>query len=389
MGAMTVGLVVAGVVVIGVVLLAMRWRSGLGEQQALRHYQHALDTLRTVSDRMESSRPVVEPKRQSGGPDQEEAPTRTQRGAVAFVDGSGTNGSRVSAQPMRTPIQAHSAVPGALRPPPASRQDRASRQTPAAKNPAARNALTDTPAPARRANDDPTPTPTLGVRREQSPRPDSDPDTRPALVFEEDVPLADPGATSGSGSLAGPTLPRVSRRALQRSSRAPSRVPMVLGVGLVVVIVAVVAVLASGLGSHHTTSPPPVVHHHTTAPVHHTKTKTTTPSTTATTAAPTVQADASTATPQGATYPAPAGRYTVMLSSTGPCWVYATLASTGAVLFTGTLDQGQAQALTGTGEIDVQLGHANTMTETLNGTPVVYPAQYQAVFMMKFVPTIS
>jgi hypothetical protein len=78
-----------------------------------------------------------------------------------------------------------------------------------------------------------------------------------------------------------------------------------------------------------------------------------------------------------------------MLSSTGPCWVYATLASTGAVLFTGTLDQGQAQALTGTGEIDVQLGHANTMTETLNGTPVVYPAQYQAVFMMKFVPTIS
>jgi hypothetical protein len=78
-----------------------------------------------------------------------------------------------------------------------------------------------------------------------------------------------------------------------------------------------------------------------------------------------------------------------MLTSTGDCWVYATLASTGTVLWTGDLLQGQAQALTGTGEIDVQLGHANTMTETLNGTPVEYPAQFQAVFTMKFVPTTT
>ena len=55
MGVMTVGLVIAGIVVVGVVLLAVRWRSASSEQQALRHYQHALDTLRTVSDRMESS----------------------------------------------------------------------------------------------------------------------------------------------------------------------------------------------------------------------------------------------------------------------------------------------------------------------------------------------
>ena len=72
MGTMTVGLVIAGIVVIAVVLLAMRWRSASSEQQALRHYQHALDTLRTVSDRMESSRPAVEPKSQLQAPDRDE-----------------------------------------------------------------------------------------------------------------------------------------------------------------------------------------------------------------------------------------------------------------------------------------------------------------------------
>ena len=64
MGGMTVGLVIAGVVVIGVVLLVLRWRLAGGEQQALRHYQNALDTLRTVSDRMESSRPPISATRQ-------------------------------------------------------------------------------------------------------------------------------------------------------------------------------------------------------------------------------------------------------------------------------------------------------------------------------------
>ena len=64
MGMMTVGLVIAGVVVIGVVLLVLRWRLASGEQQALRHYQNALDTLRTVSDRMESSRPAIAPTSQ-------------------------------------------------------------------------------------------------------------------------------------------------------------------------------------------------------------------------------------------------------------------------------------------------------------------------------------
>jgi hypothetical protein len=92
-------------------------------------------------------------------------------------------------------------------------------------------------------------------------------------------------------------------------------------------------------------------------------------------------------TPQGASYPAPGTAYTVTLTSSGACWVYAKLASTGAVVWTGTLQSGQAQTLNVTGQLVVELGHANTLSATLNGVPVQYPAQYQAVFTISFVPS--
>jgi hypothetical protein len=77
----------------------------------------------------------------------------------------------------------------------------------------------------------------------------------------------------------------------------------------------------------------------------------------------------------------------VTLTSSGACWVYAKLASTGAVVWTGTLETGQAQTLDVTGQLVVELGHANSLTATLNGLPVQYPTQYQAVFTMNFVPS--
>jgi hypothetical protein len=162
----------------------------------------------------------------------------------------------------------------------------------------------------------------------------------------------------------------------------------VLGVLLAVVVIAVVVAVALGAESHHHTTSPPV-HSQTTAPAH-IGSKTTTASTvTSTTAPPTVQPDAATATVQSASYPAPSSAYTVTLSSSGACWVYAKLASTGAVVWTGTLDPGQAQTLDATGGLIVELGHANTLSTTLNGVPVEYPAHYQAVFTMTFVPTIA
>jgi hypothetical protein len=374
MGTMTVGLVIAGIVVVAVVLLAMRWRSASSEQQALRHYQHALDTLRTVSDRMESSRPAVEPKSQLQAPDRDEVSAGAQSGAVAWEERHQRSETRVSSRTVPAPAQARRGASEVVRgaPGPSHAPVRASSR----------------PSPPR-LDEDPEATPAQGLARtERSPQPGLHTGSEPVLVFDEDAVGAEPAATS-NGAYSGPTVTRASLRALQRSSRPASRVPVFLGVSVVVVAVAVLVVLAAGLGSHHTTTPTTLAHHHVTSPPHHSTTTQTSASTTTTTVVQTVQPEASTATTQGATYPAPSGRYTVMLTSTGDCWVYATLASTGAVLWTGDLVQGQAQALTGAGEIDVQLGHANTMTETLNGTPVEYPAQFQAVFTMKFVPSTT
>jgi cytoskeletal protein RodZ len=162
--------------------------------------------------------------------------------------------------------------------------------------------------------------------------------------------------------------------------------PVVLGVLVILVIIGVVVALAAGVGKH-TASPPTTARHGSTSGNHKSKTTTTSSTTTSTTAPPSVVPEASTATAAAATYVAPVGNYAVNLTSSGPCWVYAKVASTGAVLWTGTLDQGQAQQLSATGEIIVQLGHANTMSVTLNGVPVQYPTPFQAVFTMTFLPS--
>lgn len=402
MDEMTIALVIAAIAVIAIALIVMRWRSASGEQHALRHYQNALDTLRTVSDRMESSRPVIEAKGQPrsedvevgpdraaaagrhGAPDRQGASgrqgasARSPSGTVAWSTASDSQQSRVTAQPPKQAPQERSGAPGA-----AARQGSLARQITAARELQASRQAHVADAPV---DDDLAP---------HSSGPDRPPDvskgtnghsSQSVLVFDEQTPEFGTSKISPAGAFEGPIVTRAGRRALQRSSRPQSRMLMVIGVCFVVLVIAGVAALVSSLGKHHTTSPPAGSHHN--SAVHHAKTTTTSSSTT-TTAPASVLPEASTATVAGATYAAPAGRYTVTLTSSGACWVYATLASTHAVIWTGTLDQGQAQQLSGTGEIDVELGHANTMTETLNSVPVQYPAQYQAVFTMKFVPSTA
>jgi hypothetical protein len=421
MGGMTIGLVIAVIVVIVVALIAMRWRSASGEQQALRHYQHALDTLRTVSDRMESSRPVVEPKSQAGSGDHDtvsdrpvpdrsvpdrsgtldrtgasrrQAPqqrqgesdrqvvsnrqgttARSPSGTVAWSTASETD-QVTSTKSVRQGQREQSGTPG-----PATRQGSLARQiTEARQTQAARRAQ----APA---GDEPTAGPSDQEQPQKSGGGTNGHTSHGVLVFEEDTLGLEPSQAHASGSFAGPVVTRAGRRALQRSSRPQSRMPVVLGSLVILVVIAVVVALALGVGKHPTTSPPTTAHH-STNPGHHNSDTTSTSSstTTSSTAPPSVVPEASTATDAAATYTAPAGNYTVTLTSSGACWVYAKSAATGDVLWTGTLNQGQAQQLTGTGEIVVQMGHANTMSVTLNGVPVQYPPQYQAVFTMTFAP---
>jgi hypothetical protein len=67
--------------------------------------------------------------------------------------------------------------------------------------------------------------------------------------------------------------------------------------------------------------------------------------------------------------------------------VYATKASTGAVVWTGTLQTGQTQAIAATGSLIVRLGAANDVNVTMNGTPVVLPTGFQSPFDMHFQAT--
>ena len=215
------------------------------------------------------------------------------------------------------------------------------------------------------------------------------PSDHPVIVFEEDDTIVEPADPGSTRSFSPVRATRSSRRALQRSSRPPSRVPVVLGVLLVVVVIAVGVAVAVGVGSHHhNASPPSSVTTRTTTSQAKSHPKTTADSTVTSTTAPRVVSPvAATVTTQAAGYAAPDSSYTVTLTSSGACWVYAKLASTGAVVWTGILESGQSQALDVTGQLDVELGHANTLSATLNGVPVEYPPHYQAVFTMSFVPS--
>ena len=74
----------------------------------------------------------------------------------------------------------------------------------------------------------------------------------------------------------------------------------------------------------------------------------------------------------------------VNLAATGLCWVDATEASTGAVLWTGTLQTGQSRAIAATGSLVLRLGAANDVNVTLNGEPVVLPTGFRSPFDMRF-----
>jgi type II secretory pathway pseudopilin PulG len=336
----TAGLIVAGIVVIAGIAFALRWRSSSDEQHALRHYQHALDTLRTVSDRLESTRsPEAENNRtmrEPAGPAPESRPASVSR-PVPASRSVRTTSSRV--------VPARSGSDSEIRTDPGINHDE---------------------------NGNPGPGSMPGGPHE------------PAFVFEDDEASSTP-LSGGAPTMA--TSNRVTRQALQRSSKPPSRVPAVMFLMLVAILI-VVGVVVVLQKNHHTTAP--TVHTNTPTTTH--QTKTTTQTTTPTTSPPsstvpqTLQAEPASVTPQGATYAAPNVPYSVDLSSSGACWVYATLESTGAVVWTGVLEAGQSQTLSASGQMDIKFGHANSVAVTMNGIPVAYPSPYNAVFMMQFVP---
>jgi Domain of unknown function (DUF4115) len=377
MGEVTAVVVIVAVVAIGLLVIVLRWRSATGEQHALRHYQNALDTLRNVSDRMESTRPTITPRSST---DLNQAPPRPRSEDQVTARNSGA--AQESRESSRSRAQSASRASDYLPPATAPRAGAASKGGSSRRA----RAFDDQPdvdsdndvASAEGGAGESALHDTGPLDHQQPVHPGEN-----MLVFEDDARRVDHAAASP------PAPTRASVKALRRSAHPPSRVPSVVAFLLVLVVVAVVAVLLSGVGTHHNASPPKVTSPPTTARAHAKTGTRSVSTTTSTTVPPSVQPIVSTVSIQGASYTAPDTAYTVTLTATGPCWVYADLASTGTVLYTGTLDAGQAQTLSATGPLDVELGHATTMTVTMNGLPVVYPTPYQAVFTMRFIPTTT
>jgi hypothetical protein len=76
-------------------------------------------------------------------------------------------------------------------------------------------------------------------------------------------------------------------------------------------------------------------------------------------------------------------------ANNGECWVSATDASTGKVLYTGVLFTGQSETLAATGSVTVVAGAPGAFTATVNGAAVALPPGAQAPFTLTFLPPPS
>jgi hypothetical protein len=118
---------------------------------------------------------------------------------------------------------------------------------------------------------------------------------------------------------------------------------------------------------------------HRSSPTHHATTTTTTPP-------PTVSAPEA-VTANAATYRVADVNFSLVLgANNGECWVSATDASTGKVLYTGVLFTGQSETVAATGSVTVVAGAPGAFTATVNGAAVALPPGAQAPFTLTFLP---
>lgn len=206
-----------------------------------------------------------------------------------------------------------------------------------------------------------------------APPPVPDPDK--PVTFDDAGPVLSTPALSGSS---GPS--RHQDREMESINRRPRRLAAPAAAVAVVVVVGVVLLVT---GKHHVTPPhhPPASNHAT-----HTTRRTIPHQATTTTTLAAVVSAPTTASATEATYTVGPPSYTLVLAATtSECWVDATNATTGAVLYTGVLMAGQNQTLHASGPVSVVAGAPNAFAATINGTAVALPAGFQAPFTLQFV----
>ncbi len=151
-----------------------------------------------------------------------------------------------------------------------------------------------------------------------------------------------------------------------------------VGAVLVLVLVLILTGLHSDTPKHHgkpasaaTTTPSGHPHHHAAT-------------TTSTTAPPSVSAP-TTSTAHAATYTVAAPNYSLTIAATtGECWVEVSNTTSGAVLFSMTLQSGQSHAIAASGPVSVIAGAPAAFSATVDGTPVTLPLGNQAPFTLNF-----
>ncbi len=219
------------------------------------------------------------------------------------------------------------------------------------------------------------------------------PDPETPLVFDDARPRDRTVAAAPGGTPAGFRTSRAQRMALHSMNRRPRRMSTAVIATVVVVVFTVLAVVGSRhAGPQHRTTAtvttqavtthstlPSSAHQggHTTTTVHHkpVTTRTTLPS----------QFVASTTTATTATYPVINSAYNIQLTATGACWVDVTTVSSGAVLWTGTLQAGDQQLIQANGATAVELGSTST-TLSVDSVPVVFPTTMHTPFVATFEP---
>ncbi|MDA8263695.1 MAG: DUF4115 domain-containing protein [Actinomycetota bacterium] len=195
------------------------------------------------------------------------------------------------------------------------------------------------------------------------------PALQPPLVFDE-----------RAGIMAAEEEPASWRSAAGVSPRLQPRLGRFAAVAAVILVVALLGFYAAGklsgkpARSSSPTTAPPKSSSPTTAPPKS--------STTTTTSVPSVILPV-TSTAGSATYRAPSGSYTVVVSVTAPCWLAQSTAVGGSISWDAVLQPGQSHTFATSGDLVLRTGASTFMNVTLNGVPVKVnspPGAYDLIF---------
>lgn len=184
--------------------------------------------------------------------------------------------------------------------------------------------------------------------------------------------------------LVGTNPPRRSMPSRRKTVR-PGRTTVLTAAAILVIVAVTAAAIALGPSHHTPVAGTPVARSPaTTQVVRHAATRVPKPKTSTSHTSATGALTPVTSSSSSATYQLTSPSFTLALVADGACWVEATNPSTGQVLWTGTMQAGQAQQIPGSGQLLLRLGDAHNVTLTVGGRQVALPPGFTSVVDLTF-----